>query len=260
VAAASEDGVRVLDPMSGDEVFAYTPRDWWPTGLAWSPDGSLLAVAGHDDGGTAILDLTGREVGRVQEEGAYVPISVAFSPDGTVLAVGRAPSDVQLGVWGITVWDWRAKKALSAIDAEAQHLTFTHEGLLINADRRGPVLVSNPATGEAVARLTGHTGGTLSLDLSPDGTLLATVGRDGTVRLWETVNWTEQLALPGHQGSAISVRFNADGRRLATLGDEGMTRVWAIDLESLLRIAETKVTRTLSAEECLQYLHLKECA
>jgi WD40 repeat protein len=167
---------------------------------------------------------------------------------------------VQLGEWGISIWDWRSRESLMTIDAEGQRLAFTQDGLLINADRRGPVLVSDPGSGAVVARLTGHTGGTWSLDLSPDGTRLATVGRDGTVRLWDTRTWTEQLALPGHAGSGLSVRFSPDGRRLATLGDDGLARVWAMDLEDLLRIAQTKVTRTLSLEECRQYLHVEDCS
>lgn len=259
VALVSEDGVRVVDPQTGGELFSHTPQEWWPTAVAWNPEGTLLAVAGHLDGRTVILDLAGAQVAHVQEEGTNVPISVAFSEDGQQLAVGRTPNGVQLGRWGISLWDWRAGRLLRSIEAEAQRVAYT-DGLLVNADRRGPVLVSDPATGEAVARLTGHTGGTWDLDVSPDGTRLATVGRDGTVRIWETGTWTQLLALPGHAGSAMSVRFSPDGRRVATLGEDGLTRVWALDLDDLLRISETKAARPLTVEECRQYLHSDDCA
>jgi WD40 repeat protein len=260
LATASEDGVRVVDPSTGEQVLEYTPEQWGPAALAWSPDGLLLAVAGHDDGSTVVLDLSGTEVGRVQEEAPYIAISVAFSPDGTHLAVGRLPIGAQLGDWGITLWDWRTREVLRTIEAEAQRVLFTRDGLLVNADRRGPVLVSDPSTGEVAARLIGHTGGTWDLDMSADGTRMATVGRDGTVRLWDTQTWTQQLALPAHGGSAISVRFSPDGRQLATLGEDGLARVWAMEFEDLLRISQTKATRSLTVEECRQYLHVDTCA
>ncbi len=260
LATASDDGVRVVDPSTGEQVLEYTPEQWWPAALAWSPDGQLLAVAGHDDGSTVVLDLSGNEVGRVQEEEPYIAISVAFSPDGTRLAVGRLPIGVQLGLWGITLWDWRNREPQRVIDAEAQRVQFTRDGLLVNADRRGPVLVSDPSTGEVVARLIGHTGGTWDLDMSTDGTRMATVGRDGTVRLWDTQTWTQQLALPAHGGSAIAVRFSPDGRQLATLGEDGLARLWAMEFDDLLRISQTKAARGLTEEECRQYLHGDTCA
>ena len=122
------------------------------------------------------------------------------------------------------------------------------------------MLVSDPSTGEVVARLIGHTWGTWDLDMSADGTRMATVGRDGTVRLWDTQTWTQQLALPAHGGSAIAVRFSPDGRQLATLGEDGLARVWAMELDDLLRISRTKATRGLTVEECRQYLHGDTCA
>jgi WD40 repeat protein/DNA-binding SARP family transcriptional activator/energy-coupling factor transporter ATP-binding protein EcfA2 len=260
LATASEDGVRVVDPSTGELVLEYAPEKWWPAALAWSPDGLLLAVAGHEDGSTVVLDLSGNEVGRVQEEEPYTSISVAFSPDGTSLAVGRLPIGVQLGLWGITLWDWRNRESLRTIDAEAQRVVFTRDGLLVNADRRGPVLVSDPVTGEEAARLIGHTGGTWDLDMSTDGTRMATVGRDGTVRIWDTRTWTQLLALPAHEGSAIAVRFSPDGRQLATLGEDGLARLWAMEFDDLLRISQEKATRGLTEQECRQYLHSNTCA
>ena len=37
-------------------------------------------------------------------------------------------------------------------------------------------------------------------------------------------------------------------------------RIWALDIDDLLGIAGENVTRTLTDEECRQYLHLDRCA
>ncbi|HLA92388.1 MAG TPA: hypothetical protein VJO36_02485 [Actinomycetota bacterium] len=49
-------------------------------------------------------------------------------------------------------------------------------------------------------------------------------------------------------------------RRLdARLPEPGEIRVWAVDIDDLLEIARRNVTRSLSEEECRQYLHLESC-
>jgi hypothetical protein len=36
-------------------------------------------------------------------------------------------------------------------------------------------------------------------------------------------------------------------------------RIWALDLDDLVEIAENGLTRTLTDEECRQYLHTASC-
>jgi len=36
-------------------------------------------------------------------------------------------------------------------------------------------------------------------------------------------------------------------------------RVWALDVDDLLEIARREAERSLTAEECRQYLHVDEC-
>jgi hypothetical protein len=43
------------------------------------------------------------------------------------------------------------------------------------------------------------------------------------------------------------------------VGAEGTVRVWALDLDDLVEIAENELTRTLTDQECQQYLHLRRC-
>jgi hypothetical protein len=44
-----------------------------------------------------------------------------------------------------------------------------------------------------------------------------------------------------------------------TSGFDGIFRVWALDLDELIALAQSRVTRTLTDEECQQYLHLDAC-
>ena len=56
----------------------------------------------------------------------------------------------------------------------------------------------------------------------------------------------------------MKVVFSPDGSMLASWADDG-TRVWALDIDDLLEIARSEVTRALTEEECRQYLHVEAC-
>jgi WD40 repeat protein len=55
------------------------------------------------------------------------------------------------------------------------------------------------------------------------------------------------------------VTFSPDGTKLASTSQCGEVRIWALDIDDLLEIARQNVTRSLTDEECRQYLHLETC-
>ena len=60
---------------------------------------------------------------------------------------------------------------------------------------------------------------------SPDGSLLATAGEDGTARLRDPATGKYRRTLAGHTGWVFGVAFSPDGR-LATAGSDGTARLW----------------------------------
>lgn len=65
---------------------------------------------------------------------------------------------------------------------------------------------------------------------SPDGTLVATGGQDGSVRLWDAETAQPQGdPLTGHEGNAAYVSFSPDGALLASAGgQDGTVRFWDV--------------------------------
>ncbi|MFB2919963.1 AAA-like domain-containing protein [Aerosakkonema funiforme] len=89
----------------------------------------------------------------------------------------------------------------------------------------------------------GHRGRVYSVSFSPNGKLLATVGEDGTARLWNLSG--KQLAkLTGHQGKVRGVSFSPDGQRLITAGEDGTVRLWNLAGKQLAKLTghQGKVT------------------
>jgi WD40 repeat protein/DNA-binding SARP family transcriptional activator/class 3 adenylate cyclase len=266
VAAVSFNGrLQVWDATTGAEAMATDPSSS-TSGIAWSPDGDYLAAADNsgDRGLVTIRDRTGREIAVLREEPGASVASVAFSPDGGRLVTAGSPMErYEPDGREIVIWDWRVGEVERTIDAGAVRAALSPTGELIATvpqRQSGPqVEVWDSTTGQRVAALARNTGFVVDLAFSGDGTRLATAGGDGTVRVWDPRTGDQLLVLRGHKGSVISVAFSPEGSRLASAGADGTVRIWALDLDDLVEIAENELTRTLTDEECQQYLHTASC-
>ena len=72
---------------------------------------------------------------------------------------------------------------------------------LASAGRDGSVRVWDPATGEQLQQLTGHTGRVNGVAWAPDATRLASAGDDGSVRVWDPATGEQLQQLTGHTGT-----------------------------------------------------------
>ena len=62
-----------------------------------------------------------------------------------------------------------------------------------------------------------------------------------------------RLTLTGHDGWVFSAVYSADGQRIVTASWDGTVQIYTTDMEELLQIAESRVTRQLTAEEKERY-------
>jgi WD40 repeat protein len=81
---------------------------------------------------------------------------------------------------------------------------------------------------EVLHELTGHTDGVTDVAFSPDGTLLASSSRDGTIRLWRVATGTSAGILEGHTDIVWSLAISPDGTQLVSASDDRTVRMWSL--------------------------------
>ena len=101
--------------------------------------------------------------------------------------------------------------------------------------------------------LKGHDGAVDSAVYSADGPRIVTTSDDRTAKVWDAETRTELFTLIGHEGPVGSAVWSPNGKRIATVGNDGIVQIYTTDINELLQIAESRVTRQLTAEEKEKY-------
>ena len=97
---------------------------------------------------------------------------------------------------------------------------------LASSDRGGDIVLCDGRSGKEVGRLHPSDSEVTRVRFSPDGNLLASVGMDFQVRIWQLADQTEWVALDGHEHTINGLDWSPDGRLLATGDREGVVRIW----------------------------------
>ena len=65
-----------------------------------------------------------------------------------------------------------------------------------------------------------------ALEISPDGSFLATASGDRSIAFWETDTHVERSRIEAHSTQIMAISFSLDCRRLVTAGTDHQLRVW----------------------------------
>ncbi len=197
----SPDG-RSLSGLIGDEVaiwetatgkrektLGYADSDKSVLSLAWSPDGSKLAV-GCDEALVDIHNITDGKILKTFNGGGLLKIgnqsiklpsfnimmnSVAWSPNGKLVAGANHHQ--------VTIWDINAETEAGVFKSGAEQLAWSPDGTQLAGSTRklsttDSVTIWNVTQNKPGIRFIAHERGISCLTWSPDGTKLVTCGKE----------------------------------------------------------------------------------
>lgn len=223
-ALLEDDTIRLWNIASGQEVdILENNEDFYS--LKFSPDGRL-AVAG----GNKII-FWDTSSGKAESWTGRSGISMDFSPDGRFIASAFQNN--------VTILDVNAKEEIAFLDGDGSSIysvAFTPDGKFVASgghlssdarpDQRALILW-DMSSGKRIKAFGDNSMSVESIDISPDGTLLA-VGLFGSsvIRLYNLDSGEEVAVLRGHSDSVNSVAFSPDGTYLASGSYDDTVRLW----------------------------------
>lgn len=257
----------LCDSQTGQQIASLSGHNELIRGIAFSPDGKLLATC-DAMGITRIWEIAGRrEILQVGGHGKNIVHAVAFSPDSQTFATAGRDGVAKLwnsatgkelvafksdsaGVRAIVfspdgrtiftgsddavircleVATGRERKVLKGFPVDIVSLVMTPDGKHLVASGSDPeIKMWDLATGKIIRTFTGHTDYVWKIAVSPDGKTLASGSVDRTARLWEIASGREIDRIKGHNLEVSFLAFTTDGRRLIT-GDHKQLKLWEMN-------------------------------
>ena len=171
--------LQLLEPDSGTPRFALGGLAGLQFKLAWSPDGSEVAVGATDIAIVSAED--GQRVRTIPRIGAPIT-ALAWSHDGRTLAVGLADKSLRL-----VDLEGEPTRFLHGHPGRLSAAAFSPDGLRLasaSANDKG-IRLWDVVEGKEIGRLEGYTREVIALAWSPDGSRLAGGSMDGMSLIWD---------------------------------------------------------------------------
>jgi WD40 repeat protein len=227
VLAGNEGGYANLwDAVTGKLLQVFVGHEGWVYDVVGTPDARTVYSGGMDGTIRAWQTTTGREVWRRGPElaGGLVNVrpvrGLALSPDAECLVAG--------------------------LDSLTNPGSGSDAGVLV-------ALASE--TGSVLTNFVAHERGILAVAFSPDQRKVATVGRDGWLKLWNRADWRLLGTLPGMAIDANQIVFSTDGHRGYSVAASGAPLAWDTESHRLIgsftRSPARCVSVALSADNAL---------
>jgi WD40 repeat protein len=230
------EAIACLGEFDAREVMRLEGHSHSVWSLDFSPDGKLLATAGWD-GRVQIWDVNeGKQVREVTVSGLnpkviydneyFIP-SVRFRPDGTGLVFARWFG----GVEAVSIGKDQENAKNIPFIGPANYLSFDKSGtLLAVGGGKGQVALLD-ATSRSLKKmiLTNYSKSPhFPVALNPGGNLLAAIGPDNTILLFDLINEKKPLSLGRHRNIIRSLAFSRSGNLLASASEDNSIKLWDI--------------------------------
>jgi WD40 repeat protein/DNA-binding SARP family transcriptional activator len=262
VTASGDNTARVWDAVTGREQLTLAGHGEGLVGglfhgvvaAAFTPDGTQIATAGADKL-IIVWDATTGEALRAFAGHTAGLTALSFSPDGRLLASGGDDNTAR-------VWDFATGHELHTLRGHTVRvwgLGFSPDGSrLATASADSTIRIWDVANGGELLVLQGHTGTVNTAVFTPDGARLVTAGRDATIKVWDAATGHVLLTLSGEVPGYTGMALSPDGTRVAAVADDAV-RLYVLPIQDLMALARMRVTRSWTAKECAEFLHVAEC-
>jgi WD40 repeat protein/tRNA A-37 threonylcarbamoyl transferase component Bud32 len=231
--------LRLLDARTRKRLAQVSLGGAEPTGVAFTKDGSQLAVVEtvHEGGSWITMRdaATLRPIGsRIEPKGFtgrwlsgwWIDPGIALTPDSRSLVTASTVGE-------LTWWDLESREETRTLEiAEGYRaLALSRDGRTAAIGLDDGIQLIDVPTGTARESRGTLASNPIWLLFSPNGEIIVSTSRDGTVTLWDARSLTPRETLRGHSDSVWQPVFSPDGKTLYTPSADGTTIVWDVGRE-----------------------------
>ncbi len=246
---------NIISPPLGTTLCTYEGHSYWVLALDWEPNGTRIVSAGADgtaqvwnaETGQHLLTYRGHKYTDIRSKTKLTPTiyNVAWSPKGGRIASSGTGKNVHV---------WQADSGGNLFIYKEHFgffsyvfaITWSPDGTRI-ASACSTTTIDNTIhiwdirTGKTVLRCDPHLGLTLSFSAlavawSPDGTRIAAICGDKTIRVWNTATGQHLTTYKVRTDMVNDLIWSPDSKLLATANPDATAHIWDTTTGELLLI------------------------